>query len=875
VKESEVKTIYLKDYQAPNFKINNVHLTFNLHDTDTLVKSVMNITALKENTPLMLNGENLELVKILVNKKELKKSEYSLSDEFLIIDNLPEKFELVIENKINPSENKALEGLYKSGSIFCTQNEAEGFRRITYFLDRPDVMTKFVTKIIADKEKFPVLLSNGNPINSGDLENGEHFVEWEDPFDKPCYLYALVAGDLSLVQDEYKTTSGRKIDLRIYVDKGNEEKCGHAMQSLKKSMKWDEDTFGLEYDLDIYMIVAVDSFNMGAMENKGLNIFNSAYVLANKETADDSDFQGIEGVIGHEYFHNWTGNRITCRDWFQLTLKEGLTVFRDQEFSADMNDPVVKRIEDVDALKVYQFVEDAGPTAHPIKPKEYIQIDNFYTLTIYEKGAEVIRMIQTFLGKEGFRKGMDKYFKLYDGQAVTTDEFIHSMEVANDIDLSQFKTWYDQAGTPTLDIQSKYDETNKTFELSINQLIPNNPKGQTLLPYHMPLKIGLISKNGPEFDLILDNSDQPQLKDGIIHLRKLDEKFLFRNIESKPVLSLNRNFSAPVKIKYELSIDDLKYLINNETDNFNRYNTVCNYSLLNAMILIRQKSAGEVLKLDDDYIESLGSIVLNKNISYAVKAEMLKLPSAEIIFQEVDEIDPQMVFEVLKFAKEAIAVGLKDKLLNLYNELNTDKEYSLTPSSIGNRSLKSVLLHYLMSLKNTEVDTLCFNSFQSAKNMTDEISTFNELCNRDSEYKNIAIKSFYDKWKNETLVMQKWLAVQARSTLDGTLERVIELESDPIYDKEVPNLLRSLIGSFCRNYAIFHTVEGYKYFTDKIIETDKINPQIASRLIGAFKHFNKLISSKRNEMKPCLERIKNTENLSKNSYEIVSKILEN
>ncbi|MDH5464790.1 MAG: aminopeptidase N, partial [Thiovulaceae bacterium] len=568
--ETDVETIYLEDYEKPPFLVEKNALTFVLDDSKTHVTNVMQIKRNARDAdamPLVLSGENMVLDKVILDGVELHATQYELSTHSLTLHNLPHTFELEIQNIINPIENKALDGLYKSGGIFCTQNEPEGFRRITYYIDRPDVMALFETKIIARKSESPVLLSNGNLIDSGDLDDGYHYATWDDPYPKPSYLYALVAGDLGVVEDHYVTTSGRDVALKIYCDPGNEEKCQHAMSSLKSSMQWDEQRFDREYDLGIYMIVAVDSFNMGAMENKGLNIFNSHYVLANQETATDNDFLGIESVIGHEYFHNWTGNRITCRDWFQLTLKEGLTVYRDQEFSADLNDRSVQRISDVGMLRMRQFVEDASPTAHPIKPKEYIQINNFYTATVYEKGAEVIRMLDTLLGRDGFKKGMDLYFKTFDGQAITTEDFLWSMSEANGQDLSQFSLWYDQQGTPVVDVTTVYDAKAKSMQLTFRQ---SNFGKEALL---IPQKIALLDDHGKAYALSLTkpSSKQPLLEKGIIVLTKEEESFVFENIHSEPFLSLNRFFSAPIKMHIKQKEGSLAFLMAHDEDDFNRF----------------------------------------------------------------------------------------------------------------------------------------------------------------------------------------------------------------------------------------------------------------------------------------------------------------
>ncbi|WP_417334813.1 aminopeptidase N [Halobacteriovorax marinus] len=880
MKDASPQTIFLKDYTPSDYLISKIHLTFDLDDTNTQVVSKMNVSAnydfksLKRD--LVLNGEELTLNKIFVDGVELGADQYELIEDGLVIKEVKEEFILEIHNTINPLANKALDGLYKSGSIFCTQNEPEGFRRITYFIDRPDIMAVYTTKVIADKAKYPVLLSNGNPIDSGDLEGGKHFVEWLDPFVKPSYLYALVAGDLGLVQDEFTTMSGRKIDLRIYVDKGNESKCDHAMESLKNSMRWDEEVYGREYDLDIYMIVAVDAFNMGAMENKGLNIFNSAYVLADPKTATDSNFFGVEGVIGHEYFHNWTGNRITCRDWFQLTLKEGLTVFRDQEFSSDMNSRVVNRIANIKTLKSRQFVEDAGPTAHPIKPSSYIEINNFYTMTIYEKGSEVIRMIHTLLGADGFRKGTDKYFELFDGQAVTTEDFIHAMSVANDnYDFTQFKNWYHQAGTPMLDIKTSYNEAAKEYSITVTQSCKPTPGQDEKKPYHMPFGLGLVSKDGADFPLKLKEvfTAQPQIEENILHLTQESETFTFTGIDHEPVPSFNRGFSAPVNLKSDRPLSDFVFLMANDNDEYNRYESAQALAIELMSCLVKDAANGVPLKLDAPFIKAYGELIKDESLDNSFKALILDIPSEGILHQAQDVVDFENTFKVRKFVKETLAKTYEQELSAIYDSLNVDKEYSLSPEAMGERELKNLVLGLLLSTGNSKYEDLAYEQFVKATNMTDEFAALTMIIHSDSKYADEVIEKFFKKWKHETLVMQKWLTAQASARGEKTLGRVKELLSNEVYDKSVPNLVRSLIGTFTANYTEFHKASGvgYEFITNQIIDIDKLNPQMASRLAGSFKDYKRLPSDLKALVKTSLERILAEKDISRNVYEIVSK----
>lgn len=882
MKDATPQTIYLKDYLPSDYLISKIHLTFDLNDTKTQVISKMDVKANYDfstgKRELFLNGEELLLQKIFVNGKELGASDYDLVEEGLVIKSVEAEFVLEIHNLINPIENKALDGLYKSGSIFCTQNEPEGFRRITYFIDRPDIMAVYTTKIIADKLNFPILLSNGNPIDSGDLENGKHFVEWLDPFPKPSYLYALVAGDLGLVKDEYTTMTGRKIALEIFVDKGNESKCDHAMKSLINSMKWDEEVYGREYDLDIYMIVAVDSFNMGAMENKGLNIFNSAYVLADPKTATDDNFFGVEGVIGHEYFHNWTGNRITCRDWFQLTLKEGLTVFRDQEFSSDMNSRVVNRIANVKTLKSRQFVEDAGPTAHPIKPSSYIEINNFYTMTIYEKGSEIIRMIHTLLGKEGFRKGTDKYFELFDGQAVTTEDFLHAMSIANDnYDFSQFANWYHQAGTPLIDIKTSYNKDLKEYSVTLTQSCPATPGLLNKSPYHMPFALGLLDDEGQDLKLSLKDSSttQPQIEENILHLTKESEVFTFSNIESEPIPSFNRGFSAPVNLKTDRSLSDYVFLMAHDSDEFNRYESAQALSKELMSYLISDAQKGTELVLDEPFIEAYGKLLADESIDHAFKALALSIPTEGDLHQMQEIVDYENTHKVRKFVVKELASAHKEEFLKVYTKLNVEKEYSLSPEDMGERALKNIALQMLLSTGEETYEELCFSQFSSSTNMTDEYASLQLLIEANSPLKEKAITQFYEKWQHETLVMQKWLTAQAKAKGEDALEKIKELQENKIYDKTVPNLVRSLISTFAGNSTEFNhkSGRGYKFIADQIIEIDKLNPQMGSRLAGAFKDYKRLPASLKPLAQENLKRIMEVKDLSRNVFEIVSKTL--
>ncbi|WP_428737067.1 aminopeptidase N [Sulfurimonas sp.] len=848
---SEVKEIFLKDYKEPDFNIESVNLTFELFEDETDVTNIMKIEKLDNVSDLVLDAGELELKEIVLDGEVLGSDRYITSEETLTILNVPQNFILEIRNKIYPQNNTELEGLYKSGAIFCTQNEPEGFRRITPYLDRPDVMSVFTTTVIADKEKYPILLSNGNKIHCHESFDTRHGVTWHDPHPKPSYLFALVAGDLDFITDSFTTASGNEVELNIYVDKGNSQKATHAMASLINAMKWDEEKYGREYDLDIYNIVAVDSFNMGAMENKGLNIFNSAYVLADADTATDANFMGIESVIAHEYFHNWTGNRITCKNWFQLTLKEGLTVFRDQSFSADLNSKEVQRIDDVKALRERQFVEDASPTAHPIQPKSYISMNNFYTATVYEKGAEVIRMIHTMLGDENYRKATDLYFESFDGQAVTTDDFLWAMKQNGEFDLEHFKLWYDQSGTPTLQVTESFE--NGTYALTLAQKIPNKVGGETQKAMYFPLKIALLDKDGNE---ILEK---------MLIISKESETFRFDDLVAKPTLSINRDFSAPIIIDHQGV--DYPFLMKHDQNSFTRYEAAQEFAGQSMFKLIDGEDISE-------FVDAYGYLLdLELDLSY--KALLLELPSITTLMQKQEVVDFEPLYEAKEKLSMMIAQRYETKLLELYTQNNEPNNSELDSLSIGRRALKNRVLTLLGALKSEKVLTLAKEQYDNTVTMTDKVVALDVLEMFEESERVEAFEDFYNKYKNNTLVMNKYFALLAASSRDGLLQRVQDLQSDAVYDEKVPNLVRSLIGVFARNYKYFHKKDGsgYDFVANKIIEIDKFNPQMASGLAGAFKIYPKMNEKNKNLMEITLKCVISTQGLSKNTFEIVNKIL--
>lgn len=880
--EQSHKPIFLKDYTPPSHIIKNIKLTFDLDDQTTIVTSQMNVERNPQHpfqgstTPLTLNGEKIKLLSIKLNGQQLKPDEYSLDDKFLTLHNTPEKFNLEIVNETYPEANTALDGLYKSLDMICTQNEPEGFRKITYYLDRPDVMSKYITKIIANKKKYPILLSNGNEVGKGDLPDGKHWVEWEDPFNKPAYLFALVAGDLGLIESVYTTASKKEVALKIYCDKGNESKCQYAMESLIRAMKWDEETFNLEYDLNIYMIVVVQAFNMGAMENKGLNIFNTSAALADPESATDANYSRVERVIGHEYFHNWTGNRVTCRDWFQLTLKEGLTVFRDQEFFCDMNSRPVHRIECVTDLRNRQFPEDAGPTSHPIQPQSYLQINNFYTATIYNKGAEVIRMIQTLIGKEAFKKGMAKYIEMNDGKAATTEDFVKAMEIASGADLKQFRRWYNQAGTPEVQIRYAHDKQNNAFTITVQQFCKSSASNHSPKePFHFPLTIGLLNREGKEIPLEL--SGHRKAKHGLVlNISQAKETFIFPNISEHPVLSVNRNFSAPIKIHVPYHHQDYIFLMKYDTDLFNRWEAGQELASSILLSLVLDLEKGQTLKLNKDYIDAFGMILKDDTLDNAIKAESLTLPNENNLGQRMDIIDFDRIHIAREFMLKELANIYYEEFKHLYHNLHSSEkgEFKVDAKSKGERSLKNLCLYYLSLTQNREAISLCDQQFKNAKYMTDSFGALSCLSHIDCNERDEALKTFYSKWKNDLLTMNKWFAVQALSKTKGTLNKVKALLNDPIFDIKIPNLVRALLGSFTENHVHFHvsTGEGYLFLADQIIIIDKLNPQIAAKLAGAFEKYPKLDHVRKKAMKTQMERILSNK-VSNNTYEIVSKCL--
>ncbi|MCS3470488.1 aminopeptidase N [Pseudomonas sp. JUb42] len=886
MRTEQPKMIYLKDYQAPEYLIDETHLTFELFDDHSLVHTQL---IMRRNParggglpPLVLDGQQLELLCVRLDDVELTSADYQLTPDHLTLQ--PKTVRFVIDStvRIHPETNTALEGLYKSSGMFCTQCEAEGFRKITYYLDRPDVMSKFTTTVSADKHNFPVLLSNGNPIASGPGDEGRHWATWQDPFMKPAYLFALVAGDLWCVEDTFTTMSQRNVTLRIYVEPENIDKCQHAMDSLKKSMRWDEETYGREYDLDIFMIVAVNDFNMGAMENKGLNIFNSSAVLARAETATDAAHQRVEAIVAHEYFHNWSGNRVTCRDWFQLSLKEGFTVYRDAGFSADMNSATVKRIQDVAYLRTHQFAEDAGPMAHAVRPDSFIEISNFYTLTVYEKGSEVVGMIRTLLGAEGFRKGSDLYFERHDGQAVTCDDFIKAMEDANGVDLTQFKRWYSQAGTPRLTVSESYDAAAKTYSLTFRQGYPTTPgqPAESKKPFVVPVELGLLDPQGQEIPLRLQGEAAASGTSRVLSVTEGEQTFTFVDIPARPLPSLLRGFSAPVKLSFPYDRDQLMFLMQHDSDGFNRWDAGQQLSVQVLQELIGQYQQGQALQMDQRLVTALATVLGDHSLDQAMVAEMLSLPG-EAYLTEISEVaDVDAIHAAREFARKQLADTLFDTLWTRYQanrELSRSTAYVAEAEHFARRALQNIALSYLMLTEKQEVLTACIDQFDTADNMTERLTALAVLVNSPfAEEKAKALAVFAENFKTNALVMDQWFSVQAGSPLPGGLERVKALMQHPAFTLKNPNKVRALIGAFAgQNLINFHAADGsgYRFLADLVIELNGFNPQIASRQLAPLTRWRKYDSARQALMKAELERIRNSGNLSSDVFEVVSKSL--
>ena len=865
------KTVrYLKDYQTPAYRILETDLHFDIAEPQTVVKSRLTVEPQRVGEPLVLDG-SAKLLSVKINGVA---ADYVLEGETLTIAGVPsERFTVEVETEILPAENKSLMGLYASGGNLFTQCEPEGFRKITFYIDRPDVMSKFTTTIVADKKRYPVLLSNGNKIDGGEFSDGRHWVKWEDPFAKPSYLFALVAGDLAVTEDRFTTMSGRNVKIEFYTTEADKPKVGFAVESLKNAMKWDETRFGLEYDLDIFMVVAVGDFNMGAMENKGLNIFNTKFVLADSRTATDTDFEGIESVVGHEYFHNWTGNRVTCRDWFQLSLKEGLTVFRDQEFSGDRASRAVRRIENIRLLRQHQFPEDAGPTAHPVRPASYEEMNNFYTMTVYEKGAEVVRMYHTLLGEEGFQKGMKLYFQRHDGQAVTCDDFRAAMADANGINLDQFALWYSQAGTPVLEAEGRLK--NNIFELTIKQTVPPTPDMADKQPMMIPVKIGLLNRNG---EAVAFDYQGKRATEAVLLLTEAEQTFPLEGVTEAVVPSLLRGFSAPVHLNYPYSDDDLLLLLAHDSDAFTRWEAAQTLYRRAVAANLAALSDGVELPKHEKLLAAVEKVISDDLLDNAFKALLLGVPSEAELWDGAENIDPLRYHQ----AREALLDTLAVHFLPKWHELNRqaakqeNQSYEYSPETAGWRTLRNVCRAFVLRADPAHIETVAEKYGEMAQNMTHEWGILSAVNGNESDTRNRLLAQFADKFSDDALVMDKYFALVGSSRRSDTLQQVQTALQHPKFSLENPNKARSLIGSFSRNVPHFHAEDGsgYRFIADKVIEIDRFNPQVAARLVQAFNLCDKLEPHRKNLVKQELQRIRAQEGLSKDVGEIVGKILD-
>lgn len=880
MKSETPHTIRLADYTPPPFLVDRVDLDVAFHPGEALVTALLTVrrnpASAWRDAPFILDGEELITLAVELDGVALAPGRYTLDAAYLTISDVPDHFQLRTVTRLHPDTNTQLSGLYRSADGYVTQCEAQGFRRITWFPDRPDVMSRYTVTIHADRENLPLLLANGNPVGTGDEGEGRHWARWEDPFPKPCYLFALVAARLDALRDTFQTSSGRTVQLAIYVEPGKLDQCGHAMEALKKSMAWDEKVFGLECDLDHYMIVAVGDFNMGAMENKGLNVFNTKYVLARPDVATDIDYENIDRVVAHEYFHNWTGNRVTCRDWFQLSLKEGLTVFRDQEFGADMYSRAVARIREVRGLRAGQFPEDAGPMAHPVRPDSYMEINNFYTATVYQKGAEVVRMIHTLIGAAAFRRGMDLYFQRHDGQAVTCEDFAAAMADASGADLAQFRRWYSQAGTPRVAARGKYDAAARRYIVTLSQSCAPSPGQPEKLPYHIPVALGLVGRDGAELPLRLAGEGGPGGTTRILSLTEPEQQFVFEDVAAEPVPSLLRGFSAPVVLDMDYSDADLVHLMAHDSDPFNRWEA--GQRLAGRLILAAAEAiaAGGTPHWPEAFAEAAARVLDRADADPAFAAEMLSLPTEGTLAEQMAVVDPDALHSARQGLRLFLATRLNSRFKELYEGLATAGEYCPDAASAGRRALRNLCLACLALPDTAETRALAWQQFSMANNMTDEFAALADLAQCEGPERKEALKSFHDRWQSEALVMDKWLAVQAASRRPDTLQDVAGLVAHPAFDMRNPNKVYALLRTFGANHVRFHAADGggYRFLADEIVRLDAINPQVAARLARCFDRWRKFDQGRQAHARAALEKVRGAEGLSRDVFEVVNRALD-
>ncbi len=881
MRDATPQIIQLGDYTPPAFLVDTVQLHVDIQDDHARIRATLamrrNPAARNANAPLVLDGDELVHESIAIDGRALAAAELEITPEHLTVARVPDAFTLDTVVRVDPFGNTKLMGFFQSKDGLFTQCEAEGFRRITWFPDRPDVMARYTVSLHADRARYPALLSNGNLVAQGDEPDGRHFARWEDPFPKPCYLFAMVAAKLDVLDDRFTTHSGREALLQVYVEPGKLDQAGFAMDSLKRSMRWDETVFGLELDLERFMIVAVGDFNMGAMENKGLNIFNTKYVLARPDTATDTDYLNVDRVVAHEYFHNWTGNRVTCRDWFQLSLKEGLTVFRDQEYGADTYSRPVQRIQEVRGLRAMQFSEDAGPMAHPIRPQSYMEISNFYTATVYEKGAEVVRMIHTLIGAEGFRRGMDLYFARHDGQAVTCDEFVQAMQDAGGVDLTQFRRWYAQAGTPHVAARGTYDVAARTFTLDLEQSCAPSPGQPTKLPFHIPIAVGLVDADGRDLPLRLDGETTAGGTTRVLSLTEPSQRFTFVDVATAPVPSIARGFSAPVVLTYEYADDDLVHLLAHDSDSFNRWEAGQRFATGLMLRGVAQVQAGQRFEAPAKFVAAFARVLADATRDPAFTAEALALPSESYVGEQMDIVDPDAIHAVRVALRRQLATALRTELLATWRAMALPGAFSPDAASAGKRALRNLCLSYLMELESDdEVAGLCVAQFDAADNMTDSMAALTALANSARPERHAVLERFHARWRDEALVLDKWFAVQAMSRLPDTPARVRALMQHPDFDIRNPNRARAVISSFCHFNAVhFHAADGsgYAFLADAVTQLDALNPQVAARLARAMDRWRKFDVGRQAHARAALERIRDREGLSKDVTEVVTRAL--
>ncbi|MDE0310494.1 MAG: aminopeptidase N [Acidiferrobacterales bacterium] len=873
---NQVERTYLADYQPPLFQVPDISLEFQLHATDTWVKSTMTIIRASpgDGGSFLLNGKRLKLESIEVDGERLDDSQYSLNESGLTVHDPKDSFELCITNRVDPSQNKELSGLYFSGNMLCTQCEAEGFRNITYFPDRPDILSRYSVRIEASRLEFPVLLSNGELVDSGNISESRHFASWVDPHPKPSYLFALVAGDLAVLEDQFITQSGRPVKLEFYTPQEHLDKCDHAMSCLRRAMKWDEDKYGCEYDLNRYMIVAVDHFNMGAMENKGLNVFNSKYVYAKPDTATDQDFHAVECVIAHEYFHNWSGNRVTLRDWFQLSLKEGFTIFREQQFSADMGSAAVQRVRDVHMVKLHQFREDAGPASHAVQPDSYMTIDNFYTITVYNKGSELIRMLYLMIGAKAYRAGTDLYFERYDGSAATVEDFITSMEQASDRDLRQFRRWYQVAGTPKVFVTRQYDKENRSYTLTFEQSRPDSGNGRELEPMHIPIMMALLDNQGRRVPITTDAGNKLSESELLFELTDQKQSVTFRNIDSKPTPSVLRGFSAPIILEDPESEREMHFIMAHDDDAYCQWNAAQNLSKIQLLNLIEDYKHGHVPSVDEKFLSSFGAVLVKAADSPQFSAMLLETPSEISIAQAMKVVDPVAVHDARKFLVRELANHFNTEFSNLYGQLQGD--WGDDRQAAGKRALRNLCLSYLMEINDAAVHELAYLQFDNAANMTDLSAALTALVNSDSPKRQTALDSFYENWRDDQGVIDKWFRIQATAARPDTYQNVIELSHHTAFSISTPNRVYSLIGAFSNsNPYCFHAKDGsgYDLLTRYVLAIDPDNPVAAAQLAGAFSEIHRFDDRRQRAMRHRVESIASNKTLSVNVFEVVERIL--